>query len=40
MGAYTNGLLANTIAWTTAIVIGILSLLYVAGWFIPQLLGA
>ena len=40
MGAHTNGPLANTIAWTTAIVIGLLSLLYVAGQFIPQLLGA
>jgi NRAMP (natural resistance-associated macrophage protein)-like metal ion transporter len=40
MGEHTNGPLANTIAWTTAIVIGLLSLLYVVGQFIPQLLGA
>ena len=40
MGEHTNGPLANTIAWATAIVIGSLSLLYVAGQFIPQLLGA
>jgi Mn2+/Fe2+ NRAMP family transporter len=40
MGEHTNGPLANTIAWTTAIVIGLLSLVYVAGQFIPQLLGA
>jgi NRAMP (natural resistance-associated macrophage protein)-like metal ion transporter len=40
MGEHTNGPLANTIAWTTAIVIGLLSLLYVMGQFIPQLLGA
>ena len=39
MGAYTNGPLANTIAWTTVVVIGALSLYYVAGQFIPQLLG-
>ncbi len=40
MGEHTNGPIANTIAWTTAIVIGLLSLVYVAGQFIPQLLGA
>ena len=40
MGAHTNGPLANGIAWTTAIVIGVLSLVYVVGQFIPQLLGA
>jgi NRAMP (natural resistance-associated macrophage protein)-like metal ion transporter len=39
MGAHTNSVLANTIAWVTAVVIGVLSLLYVAGQFIPQLLG-
>ena len=31
MGEHTNGPLANTIGWTTAIVIGLLSLLYVRG---------
>ena len=40
MGGHTNSPLANTIAWTTAIVIGLLSLVYVVGQFIPQLLGA
>jgi Mn2+/Fe2+ NRAMP family transporter len=40
MGEYTNSRLANTIAWTTAVVIGVLSILYVAGQFIPRLLGA
>ena len=40
MGPHTNGPLANGIAWTTAIVIGVLSLVYVVGQFIPQLLGA
>lgn len=39
MGEHTNSRLANIIAWTTAIVIGGLSILYVAGLFIPQLLG-
>ena len=40
MGAHTNSRLANIITWATAIVIGLLSLLYVVGQFIPQLLGA
>lgn len=40
MGTHTNGPVANTIAWVTAVAIGLLSLLYVAGQFIPQLLGA
>jgi Mn2+/Fe2+ NRAMP family transporter len=40
MGEHTNGPLANAIAWATAILIGLLSLLYVAGQFIPQLLGS
>ena len=39
MGEHTNSPLANAIAWTTAIVIGGLSIVYVAGLFIPQLLG-
>jgi Mn2+/Fe2+ NRAMP family transporter len=39
MGAYTNTLTANIITWTTAIVIGALSVLYVVGQFIPQVLG-
>jgi len=40
MGEHTNSRLANVIAWATAVVIGLLSLLYVAGQFIPQLLGS
>ncbi|HEY5339952.1 MAG TPA: Nramp family divalent metal transporter [Candidatus Aquilonibacter sp.] len=39
MGEHTNSTLGNAIAWTTAGVIGLLSILYVAGQFIPQLLG-
>ena len=39
MGEYANGPVANTIAWATTVIIGLLSLLYVAGQFIPQLLG-
>ena len=39
MGVHTNSRLANTIAWATAVVIGLLSLVYVVGQFIPQLLG-
>ena len=40
MGVHVNTPVANTIAWTTAVVIGLLSILYVAGQFFPQLLGA
>ena len=39
MGAYTNSRAANVVAWTTVIVIGCLSVVYVLGQFIPQLLG-
>lgn len=39
MGKYTNTRAANVITWATAIIIGALSLVYVAGQFIPQLLG-
>lgn len=39
MGKYTNGPVGNTIAWVTAIVIGVLSILSVAAPFIPQLGG-
>lgn len=39
MGTHTNSGLANVIAWTTAIAIGGLSIVYVLGQFIPQLLG-
>jgi NRAMP (natural resistance-associated macrophage protein)-like metal ion transporter len=39
MGAHTNGVVANAIAWTTAVLIGILSILSVAAPFIPQLGG-
>ena len=40
MGKYTNSRLANAIAWTTVVVIGCLSILYVAGQFYPKLLGS
>jgi Mn2+/Fe2+ NRAMP family transporter len=39
MGIHTNGVFGNVIGWGTTIVIGALSLYYVAGLFIPQLLG-
>ncbi|HVA26796.1 MAG TPA: Nramp family divalent metal transporter, partial [Candidatus Baltobacteraceae bacterium] len=39
MGAHTNGTFGNVIGWGTAIIIGALSIVYVAGIFIPQLLG-
>jgi Mn2+/Fe2+ NRAMP family transporter len=39
MGKYTNSRLANAIGWTTVVVIGFLSILYVAGQFYPKLLG-
>ncbi len=40
MGKHTNSPLGNAIAWTTAAVVGALSVLYVAGQFFPRLLGA
>jgi NRAMP (natural resistance-associated macrophage protein)-like metal ion transporter len=40
MGKYTNSPAGNAIAWTTAAVVGALSVLYVAGQFFPKLLGA
>lgn len=39
MGRHTNSRLANIVSWTTALIIGVLSLLYVAGQFIPRILG-
>lgn len=39
MGEYVNSPLANAIAWTTAVLVGGLSALYVAGQFFPKLLG-
>lgn len=39
MGEHTNGVTGNVIAWTTAIAIGVLSLLSVFSPFIPQLGG-
>lgn len=40
MGRHTNSPLANAIAWTTVVVVGSLSVLYVAGQFFPSLLGS
>lgn len=40
MGEYTNSVWVNAIAWATVVVVGTLSLLYVAGQFFPQLLGS
>lgn len=39
MGTHTNSPLANAIGWTTVVVIGCLSVLYVTGQFYPKLLG-
>ena len=39
MGAFTNTMTANIIGWGTTIVLGVLSLFFVLGLFIPQLLG-
>ncbi|MEO9170122.1 MAG: Nramp family divalent metal transporter [Candidatus Baltobacteraceae bacterium] len=39
MGRHTNSRAANIISWATVVIIGALSLLYVVGQFIPQLLG-
>ena len=39
MGVHTNSRLANVITWVTVVVIGSLSILYVAGQFYPKLLG-
>ncbi|MBV8490274.1 MAG: divalent metal cation transporter, partial [Candidatus Eremiobacteraeota bacterium] len=40
MGDHVNTPVANAIAWTTVVVVGALSILYVAGQFFPVLLGA
>lgn len=39
MGEHTNSPLANAIAWATVVVVGSLSVFYVAGQFFPQILG-
>ncbi|MEO6835702.1 MAG: Nramp family divalent metal transporter [Candidatus Tumulicola sp.] len=39
MGEHTNTPVGNAIAWTTAVVVGGLSVIYVAGQFFPKLLG-
>ncbi len=39
MGEHTNSLTANVIAWATAVIIGVLSLIYVLNQLIPRLLG-
>jgi NRAMP (natural resistance-associated macrophage protein)-like metal ion transporter len=39
MGKHTNSRFGNAVAWTTAVVVGSLSVLYVAGQFFPKLLG-
>jgi NRAMP (natural resistance-associated macrophage protein)-like metal ion transporter len=39
MGNYTNKPWTNAIAWTTVVVVGTLSVIYVAGQFFPELLG-
>ena len=39
MGTHTNSRTGNAIAWATTVVVGVLSLLYVIGIFIPQLFG-
>jgi NRAMP (natural resistance-associated macrophage protein)-like metal ion transporter len=39
MGPHTNGVVGNVIAWGTTVIIGALSIVYVLGQFIPQLLG-
>lgn len=39
MGPHVNSPLANVVTWTTVIVLGSLSLVYVAGQFFPRLLG-
>lgn len=40
MGKHTNSRLGNAIGWTTVVVIGCLSIVYVAGQFFPRLLGS
>ncbi|HKE36986.1 MAG TPA: divalent metal cation transporter, partial [Candidatus Baltobacteraceae bacterium] len=40
MGVHTNSRFANLVAWATVVVIGFLSVLYVAGQFYPKLLGS
>ena len=39
MGEHTNKPWVNAIAWTTVAVVGTLSIVYVAGQFVPALLG-
>jgi Mn2+/Fe2+ NRAMP family transporter len=39
MGEHTNSPFGNAIAWSTAAIVGSLSVLYVAGQFFPKLLG-
>ncbi len=39
MGDYTNGVIGNAVGWTTAVVVGLLSILSVVAPFIPQLGG-
>ncbi|HVA33269.1 MAG TPA: divalent metal cation transporter, partial [Candidatus Baltobacteraceae bacterium] len=39
MGAYVNTPLANAVTWTTIVILGALSIWYVAGQFYPPLLG-
>jgi NRAMP (natural resistance-associated macrophage protein)-like metal ion transporter len=39
MGEYTNKPWVNAIAWTTVVVVGTLSVVYVVGQFVPGLLG-
>jgi NRAMP (natural resistance-associated macrophage protein)-like metal ion transporter len=39
MGRFTNSTFANVITWLTVVILGSLSILYVAGQFYPRLLG-
>ena len=39
MGEHTNKPWVNAIAWATVAVVGTLSIVYVAGQFVPGLLG-
>jgi NRAMP (natural resistance-associated macrophage protein)-like metal ion transporter len=39
MGEHTNTMWGNAIAWATVVVVGSLSVIYVAGTFFPKLLG-
>ena len=40
MGKYTNSPLANVVTWATVAILGLLSLVYVASQFFPQILGS